>query len=135
MRGVDDKGHLFVCNSLYKHNTCMNINIRMKHLHTNIHAPIHCAIHTFIYIHIHTHTYIHTRTNTYSNTHNYSAILLCHSGFLVCHSILCLLDSGRKFKWILFYLHRYIRLTPTYAFIMLIYIQVGRVCMRERENK
>ena len=46
------------------------------------------------------------------------------SGFLVCFSCLNVLARRQRFPWARFYLHRYLRITPAYAFTMLIFVQV-----------
>jgi hypothetical protein len=45
-------------------------------------------------------------------------------GFLVCLNTLHMLDRRHTFPWIKFYVHRYLRLTPSYAFTMLMFLQV-----------
>ena len=46
------------------------------------------------------------------------------SGFLVCYSCLNMLNRRKSFPWLKFYLHRYLRITPAYAFVMMIFVQV-----------
>lgn len=48
------------------------------------------------------------------------------SGFLVLHSCFGLLDRRKRFPFLRYYLHRYFRITPTYAFVMLIFVNVRR---------
>jgi peptidoglycan/LPS O-acetylase OafA/YrhL len=46
------------------------------------------------------------------------------SGFLVCYTVLGLLARKHATPWWQYYLHRYLRITPAYAYIMLIHIFV-----------
>eukprot|EP00041_Stephanoeca_diplocostata_P022147 m.524885 g.524885 ORF g.524885 m.524885 type:complete len:798 (-) comp21994_c0_seq4:82-2475(-) len=46
------------------------------------------------------------------------------SGFLVCYGIVNMLDRRRRFPWFRFYIHRYLRLTPNLAVVMLIFLFV-----------
>ena len=46
------------------------------------------------------------------------------SGFLVAYTVLGMLARKRPRGWGQYYLHRYVRLTPAYAFVMLVFIFV-----------
>ncbi|XP_077861749.1 nose resistant to fluoxetine protein 6-like [Saccoglossus kowalevskii] len=52
------------------------------------------------------------------------------SGLLVTYLTLKELESGRQINWIIFYVHRYWRLTPLYGFVLLVwmylFLYVGR---------
>ncbi|EDQ84551.1 uncharacterized protein MONBRDRAFT_12668 [Monosiga brevicollis MX1] len=62
------------------------------------------------------------------------------SGFLVCYSCLTVLKKRKTLPWLRYYLHRYIRLTPSYALVMLLFVNLspflgdGPVFYRQQES-
>eukprot|EP00042_Codosiga_hollandica_P041845 m.377208 g.377208 ORF g.377208 m.377208 type:complete len:152 (-) comp56191_c0_seq42:1157-1612(-) len=47
------------------------------------------------------------------------------SGFLVTSGIFKVVSKGGRFPWAKYYIHRYLRLTPVYGFVFLIYSELA----------